>query len=94
MGSCRMIKVCPFYNIRLKNQPAVAALYREQYCAENHEKCARFIIFSKKGPGYVPLDLFPGQLDRAQAIIDGTEPPPERSEMTDPDEDSSSETSE
>jgi len=66
---CPSLKVCPFFNHKMKDMPSAAELLKDRYCRGNYLNCARYMVASKLGKEKVPADLFPGQIDRAKEII-------------------------
>lgn len=64
---CEKLEKCPFFNDKMANMPAVAGMLKKQYCQNDKESCARYIV-SKAGKD-VPMDLFPQQKERIAAII-------------------------
>ncbi|WAM31545.1 hypothetical protein [Caldicellulosiruptor naganoensis] len=78
MAECPNLTGCPFFNDRMANMPAIAQLYKRRYClgqGEGKESCARWIVAQKLGKEYVPPDLFPNQLERAQQILQQAQNP-------------------
>ena len=65
---CECLEKCPSFNDMMKDMPAIADLYKHQYCKTDNSECARFIIFKKLGRDAVPKDLFPNQKDRLKNI--------------------------
>jgi hypothetical protein len=71
MAECECLAGCPFFNDKLKEKPATAALYKKTYClGGSNDKCARHQIKASLGKEYVPSDLLPSQIDKAQSIIE------------------------
>lgn len=66
---CPSLKVCPFFNDKMKGMPSAAELLKDRYCRGSYVKCARYMVASKLGKEKVPADLFPGQTDRAKELI-------------------------
>jgi hypothetical protein len=71
MSVCPSINVCPFYNDKMANMPALANMYKKNYCKSDNESCARWKVATAFGKEAVPLDLFPNQMERAISIING-----------------------
>ena len=69
MADCECIPGCPFFNDKMDNMPALASMYKKNYCQKDFEKCARYIVFKKLGKPAVPLNLFPNMYDRAMEIV-------------------------
>ncbi len=53
----------------MADMPTSAAMYRENYCIKDFEKCARLMAAKKLGPEKVPAGLFPNQTDKALDLI-------------------------
>ena len=70
MADCECIGGCPFFHDKMADMPATADMYKNQYCKDGFEKCARYMIFKAKGKSSVPADLFPNQQERAKGIIE------------------------
>lgn len=71
MSKCELINSCIFFNDQMLNMPSTAAVYKKIYCEQDFEKCARLAIVKTLGREHVPKDLFPNQMERAEAIIKG-----------------------
>ena len=69
MAECQCLVNCPFFNDRMANMPGTASVYKNKYCKDKFEQCARFQVFQALGPGKSPADLFPNQIERAAEII-------------------------
>lgn len=69
MADCEILSGCIFFNDRMKNMPTLASIYKERFCKENNEFCARHMVLLALGKDRVPEDLFPAQLERAKKII-------------------------
>ncbi|WAM33035.1 hypothetical protein [Caldicellulosiruptor morganii] len=72
MSECPNLKTCPFFNDKMSNMPAIANIYKRRYClgeGVGNEGCARWIVYSKLGKEYIPADLFPNQIERAEQIL-------------------------
>ncbi len=69
MADCKMLQTCPFFNDRMQNMPAVADIYKRNYCRGDFLKCARFVVLEALGKEKVPPTLFPNQIDLALEII-------------------------
>ncbi|NLW56303.1 MAG: hypothetical protein GX050_06775 [Firmicutes bacterium] len=69
MADCPLIAGCPFFNDRMKNMPAMAGIYKRNYCQGDNSRCARYMIFKARGREHVPSDLFPNQFERAERIL-------------------------
>jgi hypothetical protein len=71
MTQCPKLAKCIFFNDRMSNMPGMAAIYKQGYCLDDFEKCARFIVASKLGPDKVPSTLYPNDSATAHKIIAG-----------------------
>lgn len=69
MSECELLAGCIFFNDKMADQPATADLLKVRYCKGDNSKCARYMVYKAKGRDNVPPDLFPGQLTRANSII-------------------------
>jgi hypothetical protein len=72
MPGCDKQSTCPFFNDRMENMPATAALLKLQYCQGDFETCARFRVEVKLGSTSVPGDLLPDESTTADLIVAGT----------------------
>ncbi|HEY5959425.1 MAG TPA: hypothetical protein VIV60_22860 [Polyangiaceae bacterium] len=69
MGQCEALEGCPFFNDKMVNMPAVAAIVKQNYCLGDHSQCARRLVRDTLGAGSVPVDLYPDQLARARQLL-------------------------
>lgn len=69
MPDCEKIAGCPFFNDRLTDMPAIAAMLKEQYCQGDFANCARHMVCTTIDASAVPATLFPNMLDEAKKII-------------------------
>ena len=69
MTECDRLASCIFFNDRMLNAPAAAALLKQQYCQGHYESCARRRVEAMVGSTSVPPDLFPEDVSRADRII-------------------------
>ncbi len=69
MASCEFFAKCSFLYDQLADKPATAKLYKNSYCCGEIHKCARYRVFKMLGRAFVPEDLYPNEMDRADAII-------------------------
>ena len=67
MATCEKLDKCPFFSDRMANMPAVADLMKQSFCMGDKLKCARYQVSAAGVP--VPLDLFPGDNERAAQIL-------------------------
>ncbi len=69
MADCDCLAGCPFFNDKMGGAPALATLYKKQFCRGQFESCARHIVFKALGKPGVPGDLFPNQIEIARKIV-------------------------
>jgi hypothetical protein len=69
MADCECLQECPFFNDNMKSIPTTASLLKKQYCQDDYEKCARYMVFKALGKLNVPADLYPYEQERAQKMI-------------------------
>lgn len=69
MAICECVPKCPFFNDKMANKPSTAEMFKKKYCEGDNSECARWIVRKKLGADKVPADLFPNQIDKAQALI-------------------------
>jgi hypothetical protein len=72
MAECDRLPTCIFFNDRMENMPAVAALLKRKYCQGDFRSCARFRVAEKVGSTGVPSNLFPQDSATADRIVAGT----------------------
>jgi hypothetical protein len=71
MSNCPRIEKCPFFNDKMMlDKPGLAAMYKQHYCMDKYTECARYMVSEKLGPGAVPADLCPNQLDLVEQILE------------------------
>lgn len=69
MADCAKLAKCIFFNNKMAAMPAMAEMYRQHYCRDHFDECARFTVASKLGSERVPENLFPNDMRRAQQLI-------------------------
>lgn len=69
MTECECIPGCPFFNDKMAKMPAMAHVYKTNYCQSDFDSCARHRVLTALGKPAVPSDLYPNQEDRALEII-------------------------
>lgn len=69
MSDCELLEKCLFFNDKLKNMPAATETMKKLYCRWHHVKCARYRVAIVLGRKKVPIDLFPGDSQRAEEIL-------------------------
>lgn len=72
---CELLDGCIFFNHKMPDMPAVAEIYKENYCRGDNSECSRFIVARTIGQANVPADLFPNQSGRVKEIIARHYPP-------------------
>lgn len=68
MADCPSVERCPFFNDRMAQRPAMAAMMKSTYCKGDNAQCARWHVASRLGGAAVPADLYPNELDRARSL--------------------------
>ncbi|MBN2071174.1 MAG: hypothetical protein JW814_06920 [Candidatus Krumholzibacteriota bacterium] len=68
MTDCKRIEICPFFNAKMKNMPAMAELYRNDFCRGDYSKCARLKLLTRNIP--VPEGLSPNNIMKADRLIE------------------------
>ena len=69
MADCKRTAKCLFFNDKMEKTPTTASMMKKKYCQGSFTECARYMVAEALGPDKVPTDLFPGQMDRAMAMI-------------------------
>jgi hypothetical protein len=69
MAECEFLQACPFFNDRMPIEAGIGALYKQRYCKNNKDACARYMVRKALGKEKVPADLYPNMLERAGEII-------------------------
>ncbi len=72
MTECDRLPTCIFFNDRMENMPAVAALLKGKYCHGDFQGCARYRVAAKLGSTNVPGNLFPQDSAAADRIVAGS----------------------
>jgi len=70
MPECVCLPVCPFFNDRMENMPAMSSIYKRRYCLGDSTSCARYMIFITLGREKVPADLSPVDVETAVKIVE------------------------
>lgn len=60
---------CPFFLDKMSNMPAMADIYKMNYCQGDNSTCARYAVFRKMGSGSVPIGLFPNDTAKAEVFL-------------------------
>ena len=71
MAVCERLEKCPFFNDRMADMPATAAMFKKQFCEGDFMSCARRMVAVSLSPTQVPSNLFPNEIERARKIIAG-----------------------
>jgi len=69
--ACALIETCIFFNDKMSNMPSMANMYKERYCREDFNSCARYQVFDAVGRENVPKDLYPNEQDKVALVIAG-----------------------
>ncbi len=69
MAECVCLSKCLFFNDKMSAMPTTAERMKKRYCLGESAGCARYIVFSALGREKVPTDLFPHNVERAQALL-------------------------
>ena len=69
MKDCEHLPQCPFFHDKMGSMPALAFVYKKQYCQTDCSSCARYLVATALGPKAVPTDLYPTQVERAKSLI-------------------------
>jgi len=69
MADCELTETCIFFNDKMADMPVMADIYKDRYCRGAKSECARYLVFSTIGRENVPIDLYPNQRERAEAIV-------------------------
>jgi hypothetical protein len=69
MADCECLGGCIFFNDKMSNKPGTSEIMKQRYCRGDNHNCARHMVLEKLGKPRVPLDLFPGDIDRARQMI-------------------------
>ncbi len=71
MADCECLPKCPFFNDRMKGLSSIKGIMKKRYCLGDNSGCARYKVFKAKGKEFVPPELTPNQMDKAEAILAG-----------------------
>ena len=69
MPTCECVPKCPFFNDRMQGLSVMKDMMKKKYCQGDNSKCARYMVFKRKGSAAVPPDLIPNQMDRAKELL-------------------------
>jgi hypothetical protein len=71
VADCKRLLTCPFFNDQMADMPSMANIIKQRYCRGDSSQCARYMVAEVLGREGVPADLYPSQVDRAKAILEG-----------------------
>lgn len=71
MSDCENLPGCPFFFGKMEMMPAMAEMFKRNYCLGDNSGCARYMVYRAKGKGQVPPDLYPNDRERAEEIVAG-----------------------
>ena len=69
MLNCEYLANCPFLNDRMKGLEEVSELFKRYYCHHDSSQCACHMVSMELGKEYVPWDLAPYKIGRANQLI-------------------------
>jgi len=69
MPQCPSLPKCIFFNDKMANRPATAAMMKKNYCEGDNSNCARWLVCQAKGGPAVPTDLFPNEREKVAALL-------------------------
>lgn len=70
MAVCPSLGGCIFFNDQMEDKPdIISEVFKIRYCKGCNALCARWKVASTLGKTYVPKDLFPNQMDRANELL-------------------------
>lgn len=67
--ACSLIEGCIFFNDKMANMPSMATMYKDRYCQDSFETCARYEVFKAIGRENVPRDLYPNEAHKVSDIL-------------------------
>lgn len=67
--SCALTETCIFFNNKMANMPSMASMYKQRYCQDAFETCARYQVFKAVGRENVPADLYPNEADKVDEVV-------------------------
>ena len=77
MTECKFLKYCPLNEecsenceCNIERPMSVIQHFRRKYCHLNPEGCARHKVRKELGESYLPPDLLPFDMERAEEIIE------------------------
>jgi hypothetical protein len=69
MAECERVPGCIFFHDRMTDLPFAAEVLKQKFCLGSNIDCARHMIFDALGKEYVPTDLYPNDVSRAERIL-------------------------
>lgn len=70
MEHCEFYECCElFTDENATHMPKLAKMFRERYCTDNFDQCARYQVAVQAGRQYVPTYMLPTQTEWAQQIV-------------------------
>lgn len=69
MTECEILRTCIFFHNKMADMPSTAEALKLRYCFTDNSKCARYMVLQALGRGQVPINLYPGQTDKALGLI-------------------------
>ena len=82
MTTCRRIKNCSFFNIKMKTMPITAKYFKKNFCEGDYFKCARNYLFNYLEKNDFSVDdkrkdiiaklsdtLYPDQLEKVKKAL-------------------------
>lgn len=69
MNQCESLEGCLFFNDKMPIDSAFGKLYKDKYCLDKFEDCARHKVKTELGRDKVPSNLYPNMQERADQII-------------------------
>lgn len=67
--ACALTEGCIFFNDKMANMPSMATMYKQRYCQDSFETCARYEVFKAIGRENVPRDLYPNEEEKVAGIL-------------------------
>ncbi|MBF0099860.1 MAG: hypothetical protein HQK77_03040 [Desulfobacterales bacterium] len=65
---CELLGSCEFFIFEMKNS-IMARHFKDRYCYNCKDACARYMIARSSGLDYIPRLLYPNEYDKALEII-------------------------
>lgn len=66
---CENLSKCPFYQGQMSMDSGLGSMCKKRYCEGDKFLCARYIVSSKSGKEFVPSNLYPNMMDKANEIL-------------------------